>query len=94
MNQQLNVVVSLIRGAAVGNKPSLSLRFRFLLPMILRNTHSPIGARPLCDLFIELRKCVFPPHREQLGIFIAFLTLRYIKPKCEIDKAWTEEDLG
>lgn len=86
--------MSLIRGAATGNGPSLSLRFRFLLPSILRNLQSPLAAKPLCDLFIELRKCVFPASRELLGVFIAHLTLRYAKPACEIDKAWAEEDLG
>ncbi len=94
INHRLNKVIALIRGAAVGNGPSLSLRFRFLIPMILRNVHSALGAKPLCELFVELRKCVFPPNKELLGVFIAYLSLRYIKPKCEINKAWTEEDLG
>lgn len=62
--------------------------------MILRNTQSALAAQSLCDLFVELRRCVFSSSREQLGVFIAFLTLRYVKPKCEINKAWTEEDLG
>lgn len=53
-----------------------------------------MAAKPLCDLFVELRKCVFPASKDLLGIFIAHLTLRYVKPACEIEKAWTEEDLG
>lgn len=87
------VVISLIRGAAAGNGSSLSLRFRFLLPLILRNMKSPLAAEPLCALFMELRKCVFAPNKDLLGIFITYLTLRYVRPNCEINKAWMEEDL-
>lgn len=94
MNEQLNVVISLIRGAATGNGASLSLRFRFLLPMILRNMQSPLAAEPLRDLFIELRNCVDWKGKHLLGTLTAHLTLRYEQPKCELDNAWTEEELG
>ena len=94
MHEQVNLVTALIRGAAVGNGPSLSLRFRTLLPVILRNTQSLLAAKPLCNLFIDLRKCVDWKHNDLLGLFIGHLTLRYEQPKCELDKAWTEEDIG
>jgi len=55
---------------------------------------SPLAAKSLHDLFIDLRKCVDWKNKELLGLFIAHLTLRYEHPQCQLDEAWTEEDIG
>lgn len=50
-----------------GAKVELSLYFRELLPVILRNLQSPLAAPYLSKLFISLRKCVFGTEQNAFG---------------------------
>lgn len=94
LNTTILNCVSMIDACAKGNPLQLSLYFKDLLPSILQDLQSPLGAPYLCKLFISLRKTVFPKHLETLGELIAFITLRLAKPQCDLDANWEAENLS
>lgn len=85
--------VSIICAAAKGNPVEFSLCFKDLLPSILQDVQSPLAAPYLTKLYIDLRKTVFHHDLNSLGELIAHVTLRLLKPQCDLDSAWEEEDL-
>ncbi|KAG8223949.1 hypothetical protein J437_LFUL003757 [Ladona fulva] len=93
LNQQVAVVVSMIRAAAEGNGDALSVHFKEILFSILRNLQSPLAAPYFSKLYADLRKCCFREKHELLGLQIAHVTLRLLQPKCDLDSAWEQEDL-
>ncbi|XP_044271833.1 eIF-2-alpha kinase activator GCN1 [Tribolium madens] len=84
----------MIRAAAKGNPLQLSLYFKDLLPYILSGLQSPLAAPYLSKLFTDLRCTVFTHQLETLGELIAFVTLRLLKPQCDIDANWEAENLN
>lgn len=84
----------MIRAAAKGNPLQLSLYFKDLLPYILAGLQSPLAAPYLSKLFTDLRSTVFTKQMETLGELIAFVTLRLLKPQCDLDVNWEAENLN
>ncbi|XP_066998088.2 stalled ribosome sensor GCN1 [Anabrus simplex] len=93
LNKNITCAVSMINAVATGNGAKLSHYFKDLVPLILRGFNSPLAAPHLTSLFIELRRCVFENHLDRLGELIAHVTLRLLKPQCDLDPAWEEEEL-
>lgn len=84
----------MVRAAAKGNPLQLSLHLKDLLPFILNGFQSPLAAPYLSKLFTDLRKVVFSTSLETLGELIAFVTLRLLKPQCDLDTNWEAENLN
>ena len=63
---------------------------------ILRALQSPLAAPALSKLYLELCNCAFSKTAVDIVLadLIAHTTLRLQKPKCDLDPAWEEEDLG
>ncbi|XP_049938173.1 eIF-2-alpha kinase activator GCN1 [Schistocerca serialis cubense] len=93
LNSNLIRVVSMIRATMEGNQTELSLYFRDLIPMILRNFPSPLAAPYLTKLFLDIRKCVFSGDLNHLGQLVGHVVLRLQSPQCDLDPAWEEEAL-
>ncbi|XP_014262100.1 eIF-2-alpha kinase activator GCN1 [Cimex lectularius] len=87
-----NILLAACQGAPM----ELSLEFPVLIPLIIRGLNSPLCAKHLSDLYIYLRKSAF------LGVNIPVVSidkithtaLRLLKPKCQLDPSWEDEDLG
>ncbi|KYB24626.1 Translational activator GCN1-like Protein [Tribolium castaneum] len=94
LNTSIINCVSMIRAAAKGNPLQLSLYFKDLLPYILSGLQSPLAAPYLSKLYTDLRSTVFTHQLETLGELIAFVTLRLLKPQCDIDANWEAENLN
>ncbi|XP_074026538.1 lethal (3) 80Fj [Leptinotarsa decemlineata] len=94
LNKIILDCISMITAAARGNPLQLSLHFKNLLPSLLQDLQSPLAAPHICKLFVSLRKTVFPKHLDHLGERIAWITLRLIKPQCDLDADWESEEIG
>ncbi|RZC38970.1 translational activator GCN1-like, partial [Asbolus verrucosus] len=94
LNTSIINCVSMVRAAAKGNPLQLSLYFKDLLPYILNGLQSPLAAPYLSKLFTDLRGTVFNHNLETLGELIAFVTLRLLKPQCDLDINWEAENLN
>lgn len=82
----------MIKAAAMGNPTEVSLYFKTLLPVLIKDLQSPLAAPYLSKLFTDLRCTVFPKIDTTAEI-IAFITLRLLQPQCDLDANWEEEDL-
>lgn len=83
----------MIRASMTGNPLHLSLNYKFLLPILLQNLQSPLAAPCISNLFTDLSKPVFSNELCSLGELVAYTTLRLLKPQCDIDPSWEEEDV-
>lgn len=85
--------ISIIQAASKGNPTALSLYYKDLLQPLLGSVHSPLAAPYITKLYIHLRETVFDKQMDNLGELIAYVTLRLLKPQCDLDTVWEEEDL-
>lgn len=83
----------MIRSAMKGNPFGLSFSLKHLLPAIIENFQSPLAAPYLTNLFIDLRKIVFPKDLNVFSELVAYVTIRLLQPQCDIDTNWEGEDL-
>lgn len=93
LNNKITSAVSLINGLTRGDGLELSLHFKDILVPILRNLDSPLAAPRMSDLFVNLGKVVIICNDVVLNNLISHVTLRQLKPQCDLDQAWEEEDL-
>ncbi|XP_031350613.1 eIF-2-alpha kinase activator GCN1-like [Photinus pyralis] len=93
LNTVITNYVSMIRAASNGNPIEFSLYSKDLLPLILQNMHSPLSAPHLTKLYVDLHEVFFKKDLSGLGDLVAHVTLRLIKPHCDLDESWEQEDL-
>ncbi|KAI9565775.1 hypothetical protein GHT06_009568 [Daphnia sinensis] len=80
--------------SAIDNVPAvLSNQLTQLIPWMMRAMGSPVAAPLLQPLWINLRKSVFEPDMDRLAKSVAHVTLRLVKPMCDLDSAWETESL-
>ncbi|XP_046621828.1 eIF-2-alpha kinase activator GCN1 isoform X1 [Neodiprion virginianus] len=93
LNSKITEAVSMVNAAARGNGTELSLYFKDLLPSTLRNLGSPLAAPMLAELFIGLGNTVKIGNNATFPHLIAHVTLRQLKPQCDLNEAWEDEAL-
>lgn len=89
----LLVCASMIKAAANACPKKLSTFFNDLLPVVLSNLNSPLSAPYMSKLYLDLGKCVFTGNQSYFGELVGNVTLRVLKPLCDLDLAWQEEPL-
>lgn len=112
MNDEILILVSMMKGIISGNSLLVSQSLRYLIPGIISNFQSIIAAPHLKDVFINLAFCAFNADETKktkvlsktlnnrikfsnsLIKAIAYYTLRKLKPKCTLDDAWLQVDIG
>lgn len=89
----LTNTVSLIRASAKGHPVELSVFYRDLIPAVLGTLQSPLAAPLLTSLFVDLHETIFVNELKYIGNLIAHVSLRLLKPACDLDPLWEEENL-
>ncbi|XP_072839500.2 stalled ribosome sensor GCN1 [Pogona vitticeps] len=54
---------------------------------------SPLAAPRIKNPFLSLASCVMPPRLKTFGTVASHVTLRMMKPECDLDESWCQEDL-
>ncbi|XP_069071140.1 stalled ribosome sensor GCN1 isoform X2 [Pleurodeles waltl] len=81
--------------AIIKKKPSeLSQYVPVLVSSFLPLFKSPLAASRVKTPFLALADTVMPARLHTLGTLIGYLTLRLLKPECELDEAWCQEELS
>ncbi|XP_053558036.1 eIF-2-alpha kinase activator GCN1 [Bombina bombina] len=75
------------------NPYSLSQHVPALTRCILPLLKSPLAAPRVHSRFVALANCVMPGHLKSFGILVTHITLRLLKPECNLDAAWCQEEL-
>lgn len=94
LNSKIINSASIIRATAIGNPTKLSVFFKDLLPVVLNNLNSPLSAPHLSKLYLKLGECVFAGPQKLFGQLLGNVTLRALKPHCDLNPAWEEEPLS
>lgn len=87
-----HIIVSVCNGSPL----QLALQFPTLIPLIVKGLNSPLCAGLLSKLYLYFRKPAFisVPVSNVTVERVANTTLRLLKPKCELDPAWEDQDIG
>ncbi|KAM4051160.1 stalled ribosome sensor GCN1 isoform 1-T1 [Anomaloglossus baeobatrachus] len=75
------------------SSPGLSQHIPALTSSLLPLLKSPLSASRIHVLFVRLAGSVMPAHLRTFGKLLAHITLRLLKPECNLDPAWCQEDL-
>ncbi|KAG8146188.1 putative Translational activator GCN1-like protein [Naja naja] len=75
------------------NPPSLSQYIPALVGCFLPLLKSPLAAPRIKAPFLSLVSCVMPDHLKTFGTVASHVTLRMMKPECDLDESWCQEDL-
>uniref|UniRef100_A0A7N8Y6V6 GCN1 activator of EIF2AK4 n=1 Tax=Mastacembelus armatus TaxID=205130 RepID=A0A7N8Y6V6_9TELE len=64
-----------------------------ILNVLMPLLQSPLAAPCIQQVFLDIGVCLMPKHLHCLAVLVGHVTLRLLKPECELDKAWGQEDL-
>nr|XP_033809981.1 eIF-2-alpha kinase activator GCN1 isoform X2 [Geotrypetes seraphini] len=85
----LALLNSVVKKAPLGLCQYIPGLIRSFLPLF----NSPLAAPRLRISFLSLADCVMPSRLKHLGTLVSHLTLRLLKPECELDESWCQEEL-
>ncbi|XP_077317570.1 stalled ribosome sensor GCN1 [Lithobates pipiens] len=73
--------------------PGLSQHIPVLTSCFIPLLKSPLAAARIHGPFVQFAACVIPVHLKSFGKLAAYITLRLLKPECNLDAAWCQEEL-
>ncbi|XP_061622693.1 stalled ribosome sensor GCN1 isoform X2 [Phyllopteryx taeniolatus] len=80
--------------AALKERPAqITRELPSVLQVLLPLLHSPLAAPRVQKIFLDIGVCLLPPPLHHLGALVGHVTLRLLKPECDLDAAWEQEDL-
>ncbi|KAK6638077.1 hypothetical protein RUM44_008502 [Polyplax serrata] len=94
LKSKISVCVSMLKAASEGNHEKLSTFFKDVLPVVLGNLNSPLSAPYMSKLYLDLGECVFIGRQKLFGNLVGNVTLRVLKPQCDLNPAWEQEPLS
>uniref|UniRef100_A0A670ZVW9 GCN1 activator of EIF2AK4 n=1 Tax=Pseudonaja textilis TaxID=8673 RepID=A0A670ZVW9_PSETE len=93
LDTELESTLGLFDAVLKRNPPSLSQYIPALVGCFLPLLKSPLAAPRIKAPFLSLVSCVMPDHLKTLGTVASHVTLRMMKPECDLDESWCQEDL-
>lgn len=94
LNKMLQEAVTMLNAAVEANPAALVIYFKDLINVLQQTFKSYLTAPQTTKLFIRLGGCVFDSEKKSLSQLVAYTSLRLCQPRCDIDWAWEQEDLG
>ncbi|CAJ0964902.1 unnamed protein product [Ranitomeya imitator] len=89
LENTIRLVDCIIQQRSTGLSQHIPALTSSLLPLL----KSPLSASRIHALFVQLAGSVMPAHLRTFGKLLAHITLRLLKPECNLDPAWCQEDL-
>ncbi|XP_043572024.1 eIF-2-alpha kinase activator GCN1 [Chiloscyllium plagiosum] len=93
LDEDLQSALNVLNAIIKKNPPGLSQQIPTLIRSFLPLFQSPLVAPRLKDTFLALGTCILPADLKNLGSLIGHVTLRLLKPACDLDEAWCQEEL-
>ncbi|XP_054628453.1 eIF-2-alpha kinase activator GCN1 isoform X1 [Dunckerocampus dactyliophorus] len=94
LDVELQSVVGLLEAALKERPPQITRELPSVLQVLLPLLHSPLAAPRIQQVFLDIGVCLLPHHLHHLGVLVGHVTLRLLKPHCDLDVAWEQEDLN
>ncbi|XP_069380401.1 stalled ribosome sensor GCN1 [Paralichthys olivaceus] len=93
LDLELQSVVGLLEAVLIERPAQITKELPAALQVLLPLLHSPLAAPRVQPLFLDIGVCLMPKHLHHIAVLVGHVTLRLLKPECELDSAWEEEDL-
>ncbi|XP_018524768.1 eIF-2-alpha kinase activator GCN1 [Lates calcarifer] len=93
LDVELQSVVGLLEAALKERPAQITRELPAVLQVLLPLLQSPLAAPRIQQVFLDIGLCLMPKHVHHLAVLVGHVTLRLLKPECELDEAWGEEDL-
>ncbi|KAM9391827.1 stalled ribosome sensor GCN1 [Pholidichthys leucotaenia] len=93
LDVELQSVVGLLDATLKARPAQISRELPAVLQVLLPLLHSPLAAPRVQQVFLDIGVCLMPKNLLQLAVLVGHVTLRLLKPECDLDEAWEQEDL-
>ncbi|KAM3611156.1 uncharacterized protein V6R79_014354 [Siganus canaliculatus] len=93
LDEELQSVMGLLEATLVERPAQLTRELPSVLQVLMPLLHSPLAAPHVKQIFLDTGVCLMPRHLRSLAVLVGHVTLRLLKPECELDEAWGQEDL-
>ncbi|KAL7828514.1 hypothetical protein SRHO_G00321480 [Serrasalmus rhombeus] len=94
LDMELQCAVGLLEATIARHPPQISWHLPGVLQSLLPLLHSPLAAPLVQKTFIHTGICLLPKELRNLALLVGHVTLRLLKPECDLDPAWAQEDLN
>ncbi|XP_035021502.1 eIF-2-alpha kinase activator GCN1 [Hippoglossus stenolepis] len=93
LDVELQSVMGLLEAVLIERPAQITKELPAVLQGLLPLLQSPLAA-PRVELpFLDIGVCLMPKHLHHIAVLVGHVTLRLLKPECDLDSAWEEEDL-
>ncbi|XP_072770375.1 stalled ribosome sensor GCN1-like [Nerophis lumbriciformis] len=93
LDVELQRAVGLLEATLKESPPQITRELPQVLQVLLPLLHSPLAAPRIQQVFLDIGVGLLPHHLHPLGVLVGHVTLRLLKPLCDLDVAWEQEDL-
>ncbi|XP_012704734.2 eIF-2-alpha kinase activator GCN1 isoform X1 [Fundulus heteroclitus] len=93
MDAELQSVVGLLEATLKAGPAQITRELPGVLQVLIPLLQSPLAAPCIQQIFLDIGVCLMPKHLHHLAVLVGHVTLRLLKPECDLDQAWDEEDL-
>ncbi|XP_062310264.1 stalled ribosome sensor GCN1 [Osmerus eperlanus] len=93
LDAELQCTVGLLEAVLIQKPPHISWQLPGVLQVLMPLLQSPLAAPLIQKVFLDIGVCLMPPDLHNLAVLVGHVTLRLVKPECELDEAWGQEDL-
>ncbi|XP_020492033.2 stalled ribosome sensor GCN1 [Labrus bergylta] len=93
LDDELQSLLGLLEATLIERPPEITRELPFVLQALIPLLNSPLAAPRVQQLFLDTGVCLMPKHLHHLAVLVGHVTLRLLKPECELDEDWGQEDL-
>ncbi|XP_034546988.1 eIF-2-alpha kinase activator GCN1 [Notolabrus celidotus] len=93
LDVELQSLVGLLEAILTEGPPQITRELPPVLQVLIPLLQSPLAAPRIQQIFLDIGVCLMPKHLHSLAVLVGHVTLRLLKPECELDEAWEQEDL-
>ncbi|XP_073766133.1 stalled ribosome sensor GCN1 [Danio rerio] len=94
LDMELQCAVGLLEAALARRPPLIWMHLPALVQVLLPLLQSPLAASLIKRVFLQIGVTLMPKELHQLAVLVGHVTLRLLKPECDLDPAWAQEDLN
>uniref|UniRef100_A0A672Q2U8 GCN1 activator of EIF2AK4 n=1 Tax=Sinocyclocheilus grahami TaxID=75366 RepID=A0A672Q2U8_SINGR len=94
LDVELQCAVSLLEAALARRPPLIWMHLPGVLQAVLPLLQSPLAAPRVKQVFLHIGITLMPKELHYLAVLVGHVTLRQLKPECDLDPAWAQEDLN
>ncbi|XP_050973844.1 eIF-2-alpha kinase activator GCN1 [Labeo rohita] len=94
LDVELQSAVGLLEAALARRPPLIWMHLPGVLQVVLPLLQSPLAAPHIKQVFLHIGVTLMPKELHCLAVLVGHVTLRQLKPECDLDPAWAQEDLN